>query len=348
MGKRANNLSGMKFGKWTVIERAADKIQYDKSRPNGKPMAMWLCRCECGTVKVVSGSSLKRGKSLSCGCVSYKPANYKDLTGQRFGRLVVVEVEGARNSGEYKWLCRCDCGGEAIVLTSNLTRGNTKSCGCIRENRRAVPLDEYESEKRIKLSAVSDKWEYVRCYDRGKGKHIIKCVCCGAEKIVQRFYNIAECADCSREKERQLKELSKIKVCQQCGNTFKPIRSTALYCSEECSKRAYKERNRDSIREKQKIRKRLREANAKANGKIDYSITLAKLMERDNHTCKLCGRKVNENDYVFVGDAFIAGNDYPSIDHIKPLSKGGAHQWDNVQLAHRLCNSLKCDKEDLI
>ena len=89
----------------------------------------------------------------------------------------------------------------------------------------------------------------------------------------------------------------------------------------------------------------MREAKAKGNGKIDYSITLSKLIERDKGICKLCGRKVNETDYTYINDTFIAGNDYPSIDHIKPLSKGGVHQWDNVQLAHRLCNSIKCANE---
>ena len=43
-------------------------------------------------------------------------------------------------------------------------------------------------------------------------------------------------------------------------------------------------------------------------------------------------------------NVFMAGNDYPTIDHIKPISKGGTHTWDNVQLAHFHCNSIKSDK----
>ena len=35
---------------------------------------------------------------------------------------------------------------------------------------------------------------------------------------------------------------------------------------------------------------------------------------------------------------------YPTVDHIVPLSKGGTHTWNNVQLAHMACNSGKCDK----
>ena len=51
----------------------------------------------------------------------------KNIIGQRFGKLVVVEW--AKHS---TWLCKCDCGKTARVLTANLTRGNTSSCGCIR------------------------------------------------------------------------------------------------------------------------------------------------------------------------------------------------------------------------
>ena len=105
--------------------------------------------------------------------------------------------------------------------------------------------------------------------------------------------------------------------------------------------KAAKDRKKSTYRSK--AAHRIREANARSNGKVDWSITLARLIERDNRICMICGREIDEGDYSYKGDAFIAGNDYPSIDHIKPLSKGGTHQWSNVQLAHRMCNSLKRD-----
>lgn len=77
----------------------------------------------------------------------------------------------------------------------------------------------------------------------------------------------------------------------------------------------------------------------------DRDITLEKLYNLSDGVCALCGGKCDYEDYVFQGDYFIAGNRYPSIDHIKPLSKGGSHTWDNVQLAHRQCNSIKSNKE---
>ena len=57
--------------------------------------------------------------------------NLIDLTGQRFERLVVIERAGVGLQGSVTWVCVCDCGNEAIVTSSNLRRGSTRSCGCL-------------------------------------------------------------------------------------------------------------------------------------------------------------------------------------------------------------------------
>lgn len=57
-----------------------------------------------------------------------------DLTGQRFGRLVVIRDSGERaSSGEVIWECKCDCGKKSFVKSTNLRSGHTKSCGCLHE-----------------------------------------------------------------------------------------------------------------------------------------------------------------------------------------------------------------------
>ena len=53
-----------------------------------------------------------------------------DLTGKRYGRLVVIERTKNKGS-KTAWLCKCDCGNEKIVTGDGLNRGNTKSCGCL-------------------------------------------------------------------------------------------------------------------------------------------------------------------------------------------------------------------------
>lgn len=69
---------------------------------------------------------------------------FKDLTGQRFGRLTVIErvEDHIMPSGEKRsrWLCKCDCGNEITIIGKALTKKNgTKSCGCFaRENMSKV------------------------------------------------------------------------------------------------------------------------------------------------------------------------------------------------------------------
>ena len=116
------DLTGQRFGRLTVIERAGTK--------HGE--AVWRCRCDCGNEVVVSGYKLRTGHSKSCGCIVSEHAKRfaKDLTGQRFGRLVVIERAGRINSYA-AWRCLCDCGKEIIVASNQLRRGQVKSCGCL-------------------------------------------------------------------------------------------------------------------------------------------------------------------------------------------------------------------------
>lgn len=54
-----------------------------------------------------------------------------DLTGQRFGRLVVLRHGGTATNGNAEWLCQCDCGNLTSVQSYNLRHGVTRSCGCL-------------------------------------------------------------------------------------------------------------------------------------------------------------------------------------------------------------------------
>jgi hypothetical protein len=61
---------------------------------------------------------------------------YLNITGQRFGRLVALRDVGRKNGGRrVMWLCRCDCGNEAIAASGELRYGDTKSCGCLRKEK---------------------------------------------------------------------------------------------------------------------------------------------------------------------------------------------------------------------
>jgi hypothetical protein len=125
MANKTPDLTGRVVGRLTVIRKDGHR---------GKAIA-WLCRCSCGIEIRVAASKLAHSQQTSCGCkrAEGNPTyRIRDLTGQRFGSLVVMECAGVR--GNAQWLCKCDCGNEAIVNGNRLTGGNTTSCGCYRVN----------------------------------------------------------------------------------------------------------------------------------------------------------------------------------------------------------------------
>ena len=118
------NLIGEKFGMLTVIEQASSTV---------KGQRRWVCRCDCGTEKIVMGSNLKRGTTVSCGC-----KHKNDLTGQRIGKLTVIERSnkyGFRGKRQTQlWKCQCDCGAITYKATDTLTNPDISMCqGCAAE-----------------------------------------------------------------------------------------------------------------------------------------------------------------------------------------------------------------------
>lgn len=75
-------------------------------------------------------------------------------------------------------------------------------------------------------------------------------------------------------------------------------------------------------------------------GEFDDTISLERVYARDNGICQICGKPT---DYAARKGKRVSSF-YPSVDHIVPLSKGGSHTWENVQLAHIGCNSRKRDR----
>lgn len=134
---------------------------------------LWVCRCDCGSVIRTRGTSLRRGTTRSCGCL-----RGKDMTGQTFGRLVVVDQDGMMQNGntlEKKWLCLCECGRSCTVLGSSLRRGHTKSCGCLRRELARCRLIDLAGRRFGRLTVV-EYW----ANPKGRGGSW-KCKCdCGA------------------------------------------------------------------------------------------------------------------------------------------------------------------------
>ena len=76
-----NDLTGRKFGKLTVIERA-EKLK--------NSFIVWKCKCDCGGTIYASTRDLKQGLVKSCGCLRKERYN---LIGQKFGKLTVLKSE---------------------------------------------------------------------------------------------------------------------------------------------------------------------------------------------------------------------------------------------------------------
>ena len=171
------DLTGQRFNRLTVIKRVEDYIS-----PKGQRQVQWLCKCDCGNETVVNGASLKSGNVKSCGCLRKDVTiqiRFKDLTGQRFGMLTVIEraedYVNVNGNHVLRYLCKCDCGNEKAVLASDLKCGRVKSCGCLK-------IENLTGQRFGKLVVVKRAEDYVS----PKGVHSIQWLCkcdCGNEVV---------------------------------------------------------------------------------------------------------------------------------------------------------------------
>ncbi|MBR4178015.1 MAG: HNH endonuclease [Bacilli bacterium] len=128
----------------------------------------------------------------------------------------------------------------------------------------------------------------------------------------------------NREINKQIKLVNKylisntiyIKKCNCCGEEFAAKKKIKIFCN-VCISKLHKHHSTKSLRE---------------------------LYKRDKGICYICNKPCDYNDYIVKNNNIICGNNYPSIEHVIPISKGGTDEWDNIKLAHRHCNSIKGNK----
>lgn len=138
MHKNVDDITGSRYGYLTVLKHVGSIDAHSN----------WLCSCQCGKeITRTSRTLSRRAKSKvtipdSCGCAhkNYSrrlrgPRN--DLIGNSYGRLTVISCVGLNNSKSYVWNCKCSCGNFTDIVTSSLTQGKTKSCGCIKTEQHA-------------------------------------------------------------------------------------------------------------------------------------------------------------------------------------------------------------------
>ncbi len=141
-------------------------------------------------------------------------------------------------------------------------------------------------------------------------------------------------------------KLDVMHICNVCGNKYtirdRMEKEGLKYCSDNgccsvvCSRKRTRRKQRDVGYPKNHLHR------ARRYGcEYDSSITLKELIKRDGLRCALCGEMCDPNDHSWTE---YHGSMSPTIDHIIPMSKGGSHTWNNVQVAHAICNSRKGDK----
>lgn len=121
-------------------------------------------------------------------------------------------------------------------------------------------------------------------------------------------------------------------TCAKCGEqfTYERIAKYKKFCSEKCRRGYHKKLDRRKRR------------NAPTGG--SFRPTWERLYKAGNKTCYLCGGRVDVKDYtVNENGVFIAGKNYPCVDHVTALANGGLDSYENARIAHMKCNSLKRD-----
>lgn len=90
-----------------------------------------------------------------------------DLTGKRFNRLLVIKKHENKQGKEILWVCKCNCGKETLVMGSNLKRGTTKSCGCLRKD---YPKLHFTKQIKKDNERVYSIWECMKARCNNKNR----------------------------------------------------------------------------------------------------------------------------------------------------------------------------------
>lgn len=163
------DLVGQRFGHLLVLSKDDPYI-----KPSGQQATMWKCICDCGNTISVRSEYLRNNSITSCGCIEKQQ---KNIVGQRFGRLIVLEEDSNKSNS---WICQCDCGNITTVLKGSLTSGKTRSCGCLQREVGYSKLNDLTGQKFGMLTVISRAEN-----DRKQVRYLCKCDC-GNEKI---FYS---------------------------------------------------------------------------------------------------------------------------------------------------------------
>lgn len=162
---------GRVFGHLTILNVFRDD----------KGAVMCECQCDCGNKTKVYWHNLISGRTKSCRCGEEKNRKrFRDITGQRFGKLTALSPTTERKNGGVVWECQCDCGNIYRQTGRNLVRGFSKHCGCEKRNIIHPEYRDITNQRFNRLTAL-----YPTSERTSSGSVIWHCICdCGQETQV--------------------------------------------------------------------------------------------------------------------------------------------------------------------
>ena len=153
--RKFDDFIGKTFNLLTIVRFS--HFAYQKNGRGSRPqrIAFMECSCDCGGTTIVSLPNIKKGATKSCGCtrIAKNKERSIDISGNRYGKLVVLEKSTERSR---YWKCLCDCGNESIVSYSSLTLDSTKSCGCFRREVCKDNMLNYVKQLRVSAGLPED------------------------------------------------------------------------------------------------------------------------------------------------------------------------------------------------
>ena len=145
---------GDKVGLLTIISRA----------PSRSGKTFWYCNCECGTknyeISTKALSAITK-KPHNCGCLNLIQISelgkkqFEDLSGQTFGKLLVLKPTEFRSAEAVVYECQCACGAIINVRSTSLRSGHTQSCGCLKST------GEFKISSLLSDNNISFEKEYI-------------------------------------------------------------------------------------------------------------------------------------------------------------------------------------------
>ena len=172
MGK-VKDLTGQRFDKLTVIKDSGQR----KNR-----QVVWECQCDCGNITYVVGGALRSGHTTSCGCAR-KGKNIKDISNQRFGKLVVLELDYVDHNRHARWKCQCDCGNIVSILGNELRSGMVTQCHDCAKKELVFNIPSYTKINEHKFGNLTPL--YPTNKRNNAGRVYWQCRCdCGTELLV--------------------------------------------------------------------------------------------------------------------------------------------------------------------